>query len=171
MADLHPDDPDRENTPDPPDPPSIRELPAEAVLDLIETSPTEVRRELLTTLVGQYFSGPLPPPELLRQYDEIVPGFAQTIVDQFVAQGDHRRELEKTVIFSDVTRANWGLIAGFTLALIGVVGSIYIMSTGKTTAGLTAFIVSLAPLVVAFLEATRRRRKERLEKAIQVPEE
>lgn len=138
----------------------------EAVAEVLESRP-----ELITLIGSQYFSGPLPPPEILKQYDEIVPGFAQTIVDQFVAQGEHRRQLEKTAILSDVSRANWGLAAGFLLAFIGIVGSLYIINAGRTAAGITAFIVSLAPLVVAFLESTRRRRKERLEKAVQVPEE
>lgn len=138
---------------------------AESFVELLESRP-----EVLTFIGSKFFSGPLPPPDLLKQYDEIVPGCAKTLIDQFVAQGDHRRMLEKSVILSDVSRANWGLIAGFTLALIGVIGSLYIMSTGKTTVGLTAFIVSLAPLVVAFLESTRRRRKERREKDDEVPE-
>ena len=153
-----------------PDPPSIRDLSTEAVVELIDTSSTEVRREFLTTMVSQYFSGPLPPPDLLRQYDEIVPGFAQTIVGQFVEQGNHRRAMEKAVILSDVARANWGLGLGFILALIGVVGSLFLINSGKAAVGLTAFIVSLAPLVVAFLESSRRRRKERQEKDDEVPE-
>ena len=153
-----------------PDPPSILSLNPEEVVELIETSPTEVRRELLTMVVSQYFSGPLPPPDLLRQYDEIVPGFAQTIVGQFVDQGNHRREMERAVILSDVARANWGLALGFTLALIGVAGSLYTINTGRTAVGLTAFIVSLAPLVVAFLESSRRRREERRDKDTEVPE-
>ena len=153
-----------------PDPPSIRDLPAEAVVELIENIPTEERRELLSIIGAQYFSGPLPPPDLLRQYDEVVPGFAKTIASQFVAQGDHRREMERAVILSDVARANWGLALGFILALVGVSGSLYLINSGMGAVGLTAFIASLAPLVFAFLESSRRRRKERREKDVEVPE-
>jgi len=160
-ADTHPAPID----PSPLDEDELQEV-AESFVELLETRP-----EVLTFIGSKFFSGPLPPPDLLKQYDEVVPGFAATIVNQFVAQGDHRRQMEKAVILSDVARANWGLAAGFLLAFIGIIGSLYIINTGRTTAGITAFIVSLAPLVVAFLESTRRRRNERREKASQNLEE
>ena len=36
------------------------------------------------------FSGPLPPPESLREYDEVVPGLAREIVDQWKGETAHR---------------------------------------------------------------------------------
>lgn len=140
----------------------------EELAAIIKEQP-EIKPVLLN--YAEAFSGPLPPPRMLREYDSIVPGFAQTLLDQFVAQGDHRRQLEKAVILSDVSRANWGLAAGFTLALIGVVGSLLIISSGNPGIGLTTLIISLAPLVIAFLETSRRRKTERYQKARDMPED
>lgn len=51
------------------------------------------------------FSGPLPPPEILRRFDEVVPGAAERIIKMAEEQSGHRRELEKKVIESDVSRS------------------------------------------------------------------
>jgi uncharacterized membrane protein len=37
------------------------------------------------------FSGPLPPPETLKRYDDVVPGLAAKIVDQWTSETAHRR--------------------------------------------------------------------------------
>ncbi|MGI8730112.1 MAG: DUF2335 domain-containing protein [Solirubrobacteraceae bacterium] len=42
--------------------------------------------------VSSSFSGPLPPPAVLRAYDETIPGLAREIVDQWKAETAHRRE-------------------------------------------------------------------------------
>ena len=40
------------------------------------------------------WSGPLPPPEILRQFGEIVPHADELILTEFKTQGKHRRKLE-----------------------------------------------------------------------------
>src|ERR1700733_12152413 len=59
------------------------------------------------------YSGPIPPPEMLKEYDAIVPGSAGRILDTFHNQSHHRIELENKVINSDISRSNWGLATGF----------------------------------------------------------
>ncbi len=50
------------------------------------------------------FSGPLPPPEILKRFDKVVPCTAERIIKMAEEQSAHRRELEKRVIDSDITR-------------------------------------------------------------------
>lgn len=66
------------------------------------------------------FSGPIPPPELLKQYDEIIPNGANRIITMAENQSAHRIELEKIVIRGDSRRANAGLVCGFVFGLIVV---------------------------------------------------
>lgn len=119
---------------------------------------------------ASFYSGPLPPPELLKDYDDIVPGCAEKIIGQFIAQGNHRRNLEKIVVEGDIKRANLGLGAGFTLGLVGLVGSLYVISLGYSGAGIVALASSLGPLVGSFIISVRERSKERKRKAKLVPE-
>ena len=39
------------------------------------------------------FSGPLPPPELLKQYDEVVPGAADRIISMAEAEQAHEADM------------------------------------------------------------------------------
>jgi len=48
------------------------------------------RGERRVTITGT-FSGPLPPPAVLRDYDETMPGLAREIVDQWKTETAHRR--------------------------------------------------------------------------------
>jgi uncharacterized membrane protein len=123
---------------------------------------THIERRSLS--ISKTYSGPVPPPELLAAYDEIVPGSAEKIINQFVAQGNHRMALEDTVIRGDQRRANWGLAAGFVLAMVTVVGSLYLAYLGKEFIGIGGLLISLGSLVGLFVAGTKSRRDERVEK-------
>lgn len=41
------------------------------------------------------FAGPIPPPDLLKGYEEVCPGAAQRIISMAEVQSEHRRALEK----------------------------------------------------------------------------
>ncbi|MCI4626008.1 MAG: DUF2335 domain-containing protein [Candidatus Magnetoovum sp. WYHC-5] len=47
------------------------------------------------------FLGPLPHPELLKQYDEICPGFATEIMEMAKEESKHRRDMEMKAIGLD----------------------------------------------------------------------
>lgn len=50
-----------------------------------------------------YHEGPLPSPETLRRYDDLVPGTAAIIVNSYQDEVQHRREIEKIQAQSDIT--------------------------------------------------------------------
>lgn len=152
----------------PGDPSPLDSLDPEDVIEWIENHPES--GQLLLSTFSQYFSGPLPPPNLLKGYDDVVPGSAEKIIGQFIEQGEHRRTMEKVVITGDDRRANWGMIAAFSLAFISVAGSLYILNSRDDAVGLGALFLSLAPLITAFLTAAYRRRKELAEKESINPE-
>lgn len=49
------------------------------------------------------FSGPLPHPEDLAKYEQILPGAADRLIRMAEQQAAHRQNLEKAVIFSNLT--------------------------------------------------------------------
>lgn len=48
--------------------------------------------------VRQEFNGPIPPPEILAQYDQIMPGLGQKIIDQFLSETAHRHDVESRTV-------------------------------------------------------------------------
>jgi uncharacterized membrane protein len=71
------------------------------------------------TLVGQQYSGPLPPPNILEHYNAIYPDSAKIIIDNFIAQSEHRRSLEKTVINAGSRDSLLGSISAFIFRAVG----------------------------------------------------
>lgn len=143
---------------------------AEEPIEINNNRPPTGKRRLVRMDYSEVSIGPLPPPDFLARYDEIVPGSAELIIRQFVAQGEHRRELEKLVVQGDNRRANLGLIAGIAIGLIGVVGALILLSLGMSGEGIVTLLLSLSPIIGSLIYADRKREAERKSKAIQVPE-
>ncbi|MEA5467583.1 DUF2335 domain-containing protein, partial [Spirulina sp. 06S082] len=110
------------------------------------------------------FSGPLPPPEILKAYDIVIPGLATRIFDLTERQSNHRMELEKVVIFGDAKRSWTGLILGFVIACLFLGTSAYIIIQGHDLAGGVLASGGLVSLVSVFVYGTNKRSQERKEK-------
>lgn len=110
------------------------------------------------------FSGPLPPPEVLENYDKVYPGAAKIIIEMAQKQSSHRQELEKSVITSDIKNSRLGLYFGFIIGLVGIVAGAIIISTGQAIAGGFLSTISIGSLVGTFVYGSQGRKKERTEK-------
>ncbi|WP_441290212.1 DUF2335 domain-containing protein [Sorangium sp. KYC3313] len=61
---------------------------ARLVTSVVRTQVQKVKREL------SFYDGPLPPPSMLSEYDQVLPGLAERIVKSFEEEGPHRRSLQ-----------------------------------------------------------------------------
>ncbi|HAS84835.1 MAG TPA: hypothetical protein DCS23_02030 [Candidatus Yonathbacteria bacterium] len=109
----------------------------------------------------QSFSGPLPHPDILRKFEEVVPGSAERIIKMAEDQSAHRKDLEQKVISSDIARSKWGQILGFVIAVAGLVVSAIISIYGNAIAGGIIGVGTLASLVGVFMYGSTTRSKER----------
>jgi len=81
------------------------------------------------------FSEAIPHPQLLSQYNEILPGGAGRIVNLAEDQVHHRQAIEaRAQIFT------------FALTGIALVGGIVLISLGKGTRGLVPLVIAVASL-------------------------
>ena len=127
--------------------------------------------KVILTEISQSFSGPLPPPDILRQFDEVVPGAAERIIKMAEDQSLHRRSLEAKVIHSGVTDSKRGLWFGLIMGLsgFGLVG--FCASLGlQLLAGIIAAL-DLGSLVGVFVYGSRQKKAERVEKERAVQED
>ncbi len=112
-------------------------------------------------VVKHSFSGPLPPPEVLKRFDEVVPGSAERIIKMAEGQFAHRTELERKVISSDIARSKLGQVLGFIIAIVGLICSVIISLYGNQIAGTILGVGTLASLVSVFMYGSRVRKEER----------
>jgi len=73
--------------------------------------------------------------------------------------------MESQVVSGNVTLQKQGNNRAFILALVVILGGIYLMATGKSGWGFAAIITSLTSLVSVFAIAKADQRKERVEKS------
>ena len=116
--------------------------------------------ELRIQAMMRSFSGPLPPPEALERYNQIVPGAAERIIAMAESQHDHRQELEKHVIHSNVSAQRLGTLLGFIVAMTAIIGGIWLIHEGKDTAGLASVLTALGALVGVFVYSKVEQKKE-----------
>lgn len=113
------------------------------------------------SIESKSFSGPLPHPEILVQYDKIVSGSAERIISIWEGQVRHRQELEKKVIESDIKQSQCGAILGFLIAIAAISAGTFLAYIGRPTEGLAAIITALGGLVGVYVWGSYQRRKER----------
>jgi uncharacterized membrane protein len=130
-------------------------------------SPGEESRKLLQISqqkITQSFSGPLPPPLVLREYNEIIPGLADRIVSLAEKQTQHRIGIENKVIDSDIGKSWIGLVCGLIVALACVGAGTACILYGHDWAGATLATGAVGGLVYTFVYGTASRKAERAEK-------
>jgi uncharacterized membrane protein len=127
---------------------------------IYEAGPAKPNREIEEELRIQAmrFSGPLPHPDTLREYDALVPGAARDIIQSFVKEGDQRRALQERETAmcelwarDDIKLQKRGQVFGFILGLIGIGGGLVAGVMGASATGAIVGGGSLAAIIIAFL--------------------
>ncbi len=105
-------------------------------------------------------SGPLPTPEELFDYGKVDPSFPERIMKKFEEQATHRMELEKTVVKTQSFNSKFGVMSGSLIAIICIIGAIYLLMNDKRLEGLVALIVPLTTLAGVFIYGKSSTQKE-----------
>ncbi len=113
------------------------------------------------TAKAEQFSGPLPHPQILSQYNQIVPDAANRIIAMAESQAEHRQQLESQVIGSDIRNSRLGLHYGLIIGLTTVIGATVCIFSGFQIGGSILGSAGLSSLVGVFVYGSRQRRKER----------
>ena len=142
-------------------PPLDLAIPPELIQDI-----PEEQRDLLIQYVKQslhveHFSGPLPPPNLLSQYE---PDVQRLIVNEAVENRLHRTVLESRGQIMYFAREILGLLFGFVLALVLIVGSVQSVLAARSVEGLIGIGGAVSLVVGAFLYTDHKQRSDRKER-------
>ncbi|SRR5579884_1907862 len=109
------------------------------------------------------FSGPVPPPDMLRSYNEIVPGAAERIMNLFEEQVRHRHAMERFTAENDARQSFLGLVLGFIIAVAGLVLSLIFALTGREISAIVTFVTDVVALTSIFVYGSRNRRIESIQ--------
>jgi len=118
--------------------------------------------------VAASYSGPLPPPEWLRQYEEVLPGIADrmmTVVESTVSEqhlaAEHQRGMDRQVVNAGITIARRGQILASLMGLGFLVAAVVLTLAGQSILGGTLGLAIMAAIVTTFRMALQREREER----------
>ncbi len=123
-----------------------------------------LRRQVSASLQTEVFQGPIPPPAVLRAYEELVPGAADRILNMAEKQAGHRQEIEKIVVRAGARDSIFGIIVAAIIAIGALSWSAYALSIGQTAEGVIGIISTIAGLVGVFIYGKHSTTKERIER-------
>lgn len=100
------------------------------------------------------YSGPVPMPEHLRQYNDLVPGSAERIIHSvYVEPGERQKQMMDAEIAAAKTGQTWAII----LALVCIVAAIVFFALGNNVAGAAFLGLPIVGLIGSFLPKWRGR--------------
>jgi uncharacterized membrane protein len=103
--------------------------------DIITSLPEDKRKKaikILTSLsIERSFRGPLPPPSVLAEYNQVVANGAERIMKMAEVQSGHRIELEKHAIKEELKQSSNGQKYGFLLAILGIISALILALMGQ----------------------------------------
>ena len=110
------------------------------------------------------YSSPLPPPEILRGYQEVLPGSVDRILKMAEKEQDHRIAIQTGLLKHEKQISLLGLIAAFFIAIFGIAGSVYLGNNNKTVSSGIMSAGTLVSLVTVFLRGTGERNQDKQKK-------
>lgn len=127
----------------------------QTVSKVIQGLPKDKREEVTQLIVGiaesHVFRGPLPAPEMFREYEKVLPGLSREIVDMAKDQQSHRMELEKKYVSSSILQSSRGQVMGFILGILCIIGAVVSAYIHESTLACILGGTTLLGVVVVFV--------------------
>ncbi|WP_302175509.1 DUF2335 domain-containing protein [Limosilactobacillus ingluviei] len=91
----------------------------DTVVDHVKQLPRDEQHQVMQKL--EMFSGPIPAPHILKQYDEMDPGAAKQIIDNGVEESHHRRQMEEKMLEIGRRRSIRRDWMGYSIGIISII--------------------------------------------------
>ena len=103
------------------------------IVNQVESLPEEEKSLIYQRL--EIYQGDLPHPEILKGYTELYPDAAKRIIENGIAETEHRREIERRYLNANIKAHTLGQILGFIVAILIILGGIYLILKGHQVSG------------------------------------
>lgn len=132
------------------EPKTASSINSPSFIDKTSTSQNQGNQgQSITSLTA--FSGPIPPPMFLEQYEKLVSGSAKRFLDEPHCEAEHRRTLEKLMVTEQIKLSKRGQWMAFSLASICIGAAFTAIFFGYDLAGLGALFISVGSFVGVFV--------------------
>jgi uncharacterized membrane protein len=135
----------------------------EEVEELLEGLPEAQQKAVKAVLVGvsyqRHWQGPLPPPDILKQYNDAFPNGAERIFLEAQKQTDHRISLEKTVIPEEQKQSSRGQKFGLIICLSFLAACFTLVVLGHEVSGTIIGSIDIVALVTVFVIGSKNQKK------------
>jgi uncharacterized membrane protein len=108
-------------------------------------------------ILRKYHAGPLPSPETLKEYNEILPDAAERIFSMAEKEQEHHHTTEIKLVDHEIRKTSKGQNFALVTALTGIVGAVICAFLGQEIIGAVVGGSTLASLVSSFLSAKQKK--------------
>ena len=115
---------------------------------LLEVLPEEVLSKLpedpkdLVAFISESVTGPIPPPSMLKMYEEVLPGAADRIMSMAESEQNIRKKAMQGFFSNDQLR----ILGGFLVSLALIGGAVYCAILGQTGLGSVLGVSGIVPV-------------------------
>ena len=121
----------------------------------MEEEQREQVRQVVTSVMSE-FSGPLPPPSIMKGYEDIVPGSADRILSM---AENHRQSMEKKIIDIESRDSLLGILFAFFLGASCIIAAIIIVilvpENSGAISGSILGMAGISSVIATFIKGTR----------------
>ena len=117
-------------------------------------------KQYVAEVIQSEFRGPIPPPSIIKGYEEVLPGSADRIIKMAEKQMSHRQDMESVMVHSESRDGLLGVLFAFMLGIGSLVASVVVVVMVPQSSGAISSaalgITGIGSIVTAFLKTTRR---------------
>jgi len=125
-------------------------------IEKVDGKDTELVKKVATVVLSivhqESFSGPLPHPKHLAEYNQILPGAADRIIAMAEKEQAHRHSWEVKSLRYDFSYSLLGIILGFVIALALLILAYVSSQAGHQNVALTFLAASTVGMVASFIK-------------------
>ena len=100
----------------------------------------------------------LPPPEVLQEYERLMPGVTKLLIEKAIQNQQNRTENERRALTIYNLKSFAGLIFGFLIGVFGMGGGFYLTMKGYNIIGFIFSSSTLVTLVMSFIYGGQSKR-------------
>jgi len=137
------------------------QLPPDLARALEEAELNENQKEQVINAIStsEFFCGPIPPPQILEGYENIIPGAADRILAMAENEAQHRHSVDNKCIKVDARDSLLGIITVFILGISCVFGGIAVILKIPEIAGMITGLAitsgGLGSILGVFIKGTK----------------